>query len=211
MEEEHTPDFEWNDIYQGNTDDYMEPDLMIFETAQSLPKGRVLDVGCGAGGLLAALAKEGWKVAGIDIAPKAISAARKVLADRDLHGELEVADAASWHSDEQYDLITSSFALPNTREDQQTLFSKMRQWLAPGGSIIIKDFDASMKRHKVFERFHCPTLDELVQSFADLEIQRAEIVDTPAHNHGDGHGHQSDGLEDHRSAAFLHAKCPRPQ
>lgn len=209
MTEEHAHDFEWNDIYQGSANDYMKPDGMILESAMALGTGRVLDVGCGAGGLLAALGSAGWTLSGIDIAPKAIAAARQILGARGLEASLEVADAATWQAPAKYDLITSSFALPTSKEDQQKLFTKMQEWLAPGGSIIIKDFDASMKRHKVFARFHCPTLDELVAAFAALEIVQAEIVDTPAHDHGhEGHG---DGLEDHRSAAFVHVKCPMPR
>ena len=34
-----------------------------------------MDVGCGAGGLLAALADRGWRVHGLDLAPRAVEAA----------------------------------------------------------------------------------------------------------------------------------------
>ena len=48
--------------------------------------------------------------------------------------------------------------------------------------MVIKDFDASMKRYEVFARYHCPSVEELLAAFDGLEIVRADVVDTPVHN-----------------------------
>lgn len=177
-------EFEWNDIYNGEASDYMAPDDAMLERIDTLEPGRALDVGCGAGGLLAALAERGWKVTGIDIAPKAVAAARKVLAARGLKGDVAVADAANWAPGDSFDLVTNSFALPNTQAGQVKLYQAIRSCLAPGGVVLIKDFESSMMRHEQFSKFHCPTVGELETAFHGYEILQAEIVETPAHSHG---------------------------
>jgi 2-polyprenyl-3-methyl-5-hydroxy-6-metoxy-1,4-benzoquinol methylase len=45
---------------------------------QVFPPGDLLEVGCGSGGFLAALAREGWKCHGIDFDESAIAEARKI-------------------------------------------------------------------------------------------------------------------------------------
>lgn len=180
-EHEAEKQFEWNEIYTGTTSDYQAPDALLLEVIDSLPPGRALDVGCGSGGLLAAMAERGWKVTGLDIAPKGIESARKVLEERGLQAEFVVADASTWQPTGQFDLITNSFALPDNQAGQAALFASLRQALAPGGSVLIKDFDASMKRLKQFAPYHCPTVEELVEAFEGLEILRAEVVNTPSH------------------------------
>jgi len=45
---------------------------------QGLPPGDLIEVGCGSGGFLAAMAREGWKCHGIDFDESAIAEARKI-------------------------------------------------------------------------------------------------------------------------------------
>jgi hypothetical protein len=64
--------------------------------------------------------------------------------------------------------------------------------LAPGGTLLLKDFDPSMQaRSEGFASFHFPSLDELLSAFGGLEIVRAEVVETPAHHHEDHSGADS--------------------
>jgi SAM-dependent methyltransferase len=197
-------DFEWNDIYTGNASDYMEPDAELLELIDELPPGRALDIGCGSGGLVVALLERGWKVSGVDIAPKAIEAAGKLLDARGLKAELSVADAADWQPEGSFDLITNSFALPATQEEQARLFRTIREALRPGGRVLIKDFDAAMKAREEFARFHCPTVDELVAAFDGFEVTRAEVRETPAHDHGEEHRDEAGAPA--RTAATLYAR-----
>ncbi len=200
-----TPEFEWNDIYTGTVSDYVEPDAQLLSIIDTLEPGRVLDVGCGAGGLVAAMAERGWHCSGIDIAPRAIEAAKHVLASRGLGAELTAVDAATWHPARTYDLVTNSFALPTSQADQAQLFTAIREALAPGATLLIKDFDSSMRRHEEFAPYHCPSVEELLAAFDGFEILRADVVETPAHSH-----HGSAGKSDLRwTAALLHARAPR--
>jgi SAM-dependent methyltransferase len=55
--------------------------------------GRVLDVGCGAGTNSLFLARSGFRVSGVDLAPAAISAAQSRASRQDLSVDFRVADA----------------------------------------------------------------------------------------------------------------------
>ena len=107
--------FDWNQSYSGSATDYAEPDSAMVDIIDGLTLGRALDIGCGAGGLVVALAQRGWQVTGIDIATKAIEAAREVIQTERVDAELFVADATTWKANGTFDLITSSFALPGSK------------------------------------------------------------------------------------------------
>ena len=196
-------DFDWNDIYSGEEADFTAPDPLLLELTQALEPGEVLDVGCGAGGLLAALAERGWGIHGVDLAPKAIAAARKVLAQRGHQAELVAADATTWKPPKQYQLVTNSFALPLRRAEQRAVYQTIRAAVAPGGTVIIKDFDAQMSRFPAFEGIDMVEIDELREAFEGFEILRAEVVPTPVHDHGQGKLDEQEW-----SAALLVARRP---
>ncbi|MEQ9318061.1 MAG: class I SAM-dependent methyltransferase [Polyangiaceae bacterium] len=179
--------WDWNDMYAGSQQDLQPPDPLVLETALALPPGRVLDVGCGAGGLLLALTEAGWQASGIDVARRAIAAERAVFAERGLSASLATANAATWTPETTFDLVTNSFALPNTKDEQTAALRMMRAAVAPGGTVVIKDFDPAMIAVTGLSAFHHATLDELVAPFDGFEILRAEVVDTPPHDH-DGAG-----------------------
>lgn len=196
--------FDWNQAYQGDTSDYQVPDPQILKIIDSLPPGRALDVGCGAGGLLVALAQRGWRVTGIDIASNAIAAARQVLTAHSVDADLQVADATVWQPDECYDLITHSFAIPPAQPGRAAVFAMMRAAVAPGGHVAITDLDTSMARYGFFTADQLVTVDQLKAAFDGFDILRAEIVDTPTHDH-DGQGTHAD---ERWTAALLHARKP---
>ena len=178
--------FDWNDIYQGTAADYQPPDAHLLDIVGKLRPGRVLDVGCGAGGLAVALAERGWDVLGIDLAPKAIAAARAVAAERGVSAQFETADASTWTPRGTYDLIVSGFALPDNRALRAPAFAAIRQAVVPGGAVLIKDFDDTMARFPHFDGFELVTLEELTAAFEGFEVQRSEIVETPAHSSDPG-------------------------
>ncbi len=196
--------FDWNQSYSGGATDYAEPDSAMVGIIDGLTPGRALDIGCGAGGLVVALAQRGWQVTGIDIAAKAIEAARKITQTHGVDAQLFVADATTWKPNGAFDLISSSFALPGSKSGRASVFESMRESLAPGGTVLLKDFDSAMNRTGFFSGFDLVTVEELTAAFDGLDIIRAEIVDTPKHDHG------SKGRQPHErwTAALLQARSP---
>jgi ubiquinone/menaquinone biosynthesis C-methylase UbiE len=67
------------------------PELLDFVGKHN--PGRAIDIGCGTGTNLITLANSGWKVTGVDFAPRAIQLARQKLKKAGVQAELFVEDA----------------------------------------------------------------------------------------------------------------------
>lgn len=67
------------------------PELHEFIATHS--PGRVIDIGCGTGTNVITLARAGWRVTGVDFAPRAISLARRKMKEVGVEAELLVRDA----------------------------------------------------------------------------------------------------------------------
>ena len=97
---------------------------------------RVLDLGCGEGWLLRALADRGIEAVGVDGDRTLVDAARAAGA-----GEVHLASYAQLaeakvHVGKNYDLICANFAL--LHQDIIELLSAMRALLVPGGALAIQ-------------------------------------------------------------------------
>jgi cyclopropane fatty-acyl-phospholipid synthase-like methyltransferase len=66
------------------------PELLDYISAH--PPGRALDLGCGSGTNVVALAERGWTVTGVDFAPSAIRLARRRLKSAGVTATVSVGD-----------------------------------------------------------------------------------------------------------------------
>ena len=86
---------EWDEVYVGTPPwdtGRPQPAFAALADAGALT-GRLLDVGCGTGEHALLAAAHGAVVTGVDIAPRAVAAARAKAADRGLSAEFLVGDA----------------------------------------------------------------------------------------------------------------------
>ena len=69
------------------------PELLEF--IETHKPGRAIDIGCGTGTNIVALARAGWQVTGIDFASRAIRKAKRKVAEAHVQAELYVRDATA--------------------------------------------------------------------------------------------------------------------
>ncbi len=109
----------------------------LFDWMASLPGKRLLEIGCGLGNDLCALARRGLDVTGIDIAPKAVEMTRRHLEVRGLPGRAEVQNCESLTLDnETFDVVYSSGVIQHTA-DIQAAVDEIFRVLKPGGTLVI--------------------------------------------------------------------------
>ncbi len=123
-------------VYESNRGLFdMSPVLGPFFDGLARPKGRLLDLGCGAGEPFPRyFLDRGWEVYGVDFSKKMLHLAAQyapgmhTICDDML--EVEFAPA-------QFDAVTciySLFHVPRARHPE--LFAKFRRWLRPGGQVL---------------------------------------------------------------------------
>jgi demethylmenaquinone methyltransferase/2-methoxy-6-polyprenyl-1,4-benzoquinol methylase/phosphoethanolamine N-methyltransferase len=117
------------------------------------PGERILEVGCGTGSLALAAktqAGPGSQVAGIDVAPDMLEAARRKAASAGLEIQFKLGRIeAIPFPDAQFDLVLSSLMLhhiPGDEAKQQALIEVFRV-LKPGGRLLIVDFAPPTNPH----------------------------------------------------------------
>ena len=122
------------------------PNTQLVREAADLPPGSALDVGCGEGADAVWLAGRGWQVMAVDFARTALQRGEK-------HAQSlgpEVAGRIRWvHADltmeipgERFDLVSAQFMhLPV--EQRRTLFARLADAVAPGGTLLVVGHDFS--------------------------------------------------------------------
>ncbi|MFC3960966.1 class I SAM-dependent methyltransferase [Nocardia jiangsuensis] len=107
----------------------------LLDLAGKVGGRRILDAGCGAGSLSAALRARGARVTGVDASPRMLDLARQRLGTE---AELYVADLAEPlpFADDEFDDVVASLVLHYLR-DWGSVLSEIRRVLAPGGRLLI--------------------------------------------------------------------------
>jgi SAM-dependent methyltransferase len=105
-------------------------DLEAFHLPASA-RGRFLEIGCGSGEHLAAMAELGWEVQGIDVDPAAVEAARARGLDVAC-GELAGAGLRAT----SFAAIGMSHVIEHV-DDPDTVLRECRRLLAPGGRLVL--------------------------------------------------------------------------
>lgn len=135
-----------------------------------MPPGRLLDVGCGSGTLLAHMRKLGWEVVGQEVDPAAAEYARKRWGV-DVHvGSLETLDAHT----EIFDAVIMNHVIEHAH-DPIVLLSTCHRLLRHGGRLVVTtpnvasyghhQFGASWRGLEPSRHLHLFTYETLVQIF----------------------------------------------
>lgn len=109
--------------------------------------GKIFDIGCGAGGFLLDMQKEGWDVYGCDIFPDICEKAKNVAGLKNIYN----GDVLSLNLPENYfDVITLWHVLEHLAKPQDTL-RKVNKLLKDDGILIIESPNFSSIQSKFFK------------------------------------------------------------
>lgn len=128
-----------DDSYSSEVSDNSIRLKIARERLSQLPRGRLLDVGCGAGKAVSAFLEDGWDARGLDFAPGMVEAARALLrksgADESRIGQAAATDLSAV-PDASLDVVTCLGVLQYV-EDRPRAYAEVARVLKPGGVYIL--------------------------------------------------------------------------
>lgn len=132
----------WEERYSGAAPIWSgRVNPVLADIAIALAPGRALDLGCGEGGDALWLARKGWTVTGVDLAPTAIARARAAADAARIDPALidfEAADLASWSTEERFDLVSAAFLHSSEAPiPRDLILRRAKTFVAPGGRLLV--------------------------------------------------------------------------
>jgi len=119
------------------------PGLVDFlvSTEAHLPLGQAVVPGCGRGHDARALAKAGWQVTGLDIAPSSVPMAQNLAADEALAIDFQQGDFLRDEPIQPFDLLFEHtlFCAINPKQ-REAYVRAVQRWLRPGGTYLAVNY-----------------------------------------------------------------------
>jgi trans-aconitate methyltransferase len=175
-------DIDWEAAYAGEVPE-SPVDRDVVRIAGELRPGTALDLGCGSGQNSIWLGARGWRVHCVDMARGALERAEAAATEAGVQATFERADVTSWRTKERYDLVISTYALPSRGPGRVHALTIARDAVAPGGTLLIADFDESLAASGWMAADHLVSLDELTEALPGFELDQAEVR-VSQHSHG---------------------------
>jgi len=134
------PHAHWNDKYLTGNMPWdrggISPALADWIDAGELTPCRILVPGCGRGHEVSELARHGYAVTAIDVAPAALAHLHRELERIGAQAELVQADALTWQPEHPFDAVYEQTCLcALQREHWQVYAAQLHAWLRPGGRL----------------------------------------------------------------------------
>ncbi len=182
----------WNERYAG--EDYhfgTEPNAFLQSQHERLHSGMsCLAVADGEGRNGVWLAKHGLNVLSVDSSPVAIAKAQKLVGERGVAVDFELADLLQWAwGVARFDVVVAifiQFAPPGLREQ---MFANIKRCLKPGGLLLLQGYTPRQLEYRTGGPSQVENLytEEMLRAeFADLEILHLREHDSVIHE-GTGH------------------------
>ncbi len=143
---------------------------------------RVLIPGCGRGHEVIELARRGFDVTAVDIAPSATAHLEQQLAGADLKAEVLLGDLFDYVPDAPFDAVYEQTCLCAIQQDQREAYeAKLHAWLKPGGKLLALFMQTGAEGGPPF---HCAMAD-MQQLFSDSRWAWSQGgVQTVPHSNG---------------------------
>ena len=109
----------------------------LFDFISKHPAGRAIDLGCGTGTNVITLAQNGWKVTGVDFAPRAIQIAKRKAKNATVDADLRAGDAAKLNGiNGPFDLALDMGCFHGLEQKMEYL-AQLKRVLASGGYWLL--------------------------------------------------------------------------
>jgi 2-polyprenyl-3-methyl-5-hydroxy-6-metoxy-1,4-benzoquinol methylase len=148
-------------------------DENLIDVAADLLPGKALDLGCGRGQNAIWLAQRGWVVTAVDISATALTEARAAATAAGVSIVWELADITAWRPVSRYDLVVSTFALPPRGMGRSRMLETAAAAVAPGGSILVSEFDVALAREGRMAEKHLVAAEEVERHLDGFRINRS--------------------------------------
>lgn len=119
-----------------NAPRYLLRKRLVLELVRDMDKGKVLEIGCGAGDLCATLHKMGYNVKGIDSAERAIQLCEELYGDNCQSGSISFACESMDEINDTFDGIFMFEVLEHIQDDRAAL-SRIYELLKPSGRLLL--------------------------------------------------------------------------
>lgn len=115
------------------------PNATLTDLVGGLTPGRAVDLGCGEGADAIWLARQGWRVLGVDISATAVTRARGAALEAGVDGlaTFEAHDLSTWEPAGEIDLVTASFFHSREELPRTEILRRAAAHVAPGGHVAI--------------------------------------------------------------------------
>ena len=189
----------WSEIYDSAVNSTVACDDMHFPQLWADVTGLdVLEIGCGTGRHTVRLARQGNRVAAIDLSPGMLAVARNKLASFDVRlierdimaGPLELG---------RFDVVVTALVMEHIA-DIETFFDRVAESLKPGGRFFMSEVEPERLAAGGVARFYDP--DTGVQTKLASFAHTAEAILSAAHQAGLTLVREQDVLGDARLTAI---------
>ncbi len=200
----HTPEEPIQPKYRGMEDEYRsneriwgpgQPAAVLEKALPLLAPGKVLDLGAGDGRQALYLAREGFDVTAVDVAPTGLSKLNQYADELGLGKKIhtEEADISRYHFFETYPTIICIQALHFLEAvDYERTIEAIQAATDPGGINVIGGFTENGTLRSPETRSYWPTTDEMKVKYVekgweilsyDLRTSTARAVDEDGNHH----------------------------
>lgn len=173
----------WNKIYQDKKTpwdvDQAESNLVELVKNQTIRPGLALDLGCGTGNEAIFLAKNDFKVIGVDISDLAIETAKKKAKTAGVSCELIVSDILDLTVKGKYDFVfdRGCFHFLDQTEREKYI-QNLNKWMKPG-SLFLLLVSSDKEPFRGPNQFSEQDLRDLFSK--DFEIKSIKLVEVTTH------------------------------